>query len=548
MTTSDSRDSTGTASQIERGRMLFRERAWADAYSVLTRAAERETLCPSDIELIATAAYVMGKDAESDAALERAYRGHSERGNAPGAARCAFWLGISLVMRGEPARGGGWLGRAHDTLANEPDDCAERGLLLVPSGLHALSEQDSDAALEAFSQAARIADRCGDAGLAALSSLGQGQALLQRGDIRRGVEHLDAAMVAVTAGDVSIVASGIIYCAVLIECRRILDLRRSQEWTAAMSRWCGAQPDLVLYRGQCLVHRSEILQWHGQWAEAMAEARRAVERLAWPRQPAAGMAYYQLAELYRLRGEHAAAEQAYHDAVEHGHSPQPGLALLRLAQGNADAAAASLRRVLDETQDPPARARLLAALAEALLAAGEASSARTAVVELGEIAESVATPLLAGLAAQSDGAVLLAENKAAQACAELQAAQRVWQELEVPYEAAHAHALLARACLALGDTDTAQLELEAARGTYRQLGAARDLASLSGAGNPGDLSPREREVLALVAAGKTNKRIAATLVLSEKTVERHVSSILSKLRVPNRAAATAYAYQRGIVQ
>ncbi|WP_235900395.1 helix-turn-helix transcriptional regulator [Lolliginicoccus suaedae] len=548
MTTSESRDNTAPPCQLERGRELFRDRAWAEAYAVLAAAAEREPMHPRDVELIATAAYVLGRDVESDAALERAYRDHLERGDLRGAARCAFWLGISLIMRGEPARGGGWLGRAHDSLDDAPEECAERGLLLVPGGLQALGERDFEAALAAFSRAGRIASLCGDADLAALSSLGQGQALIQRGDVRQGMEFLDSAMVAVTTGDVSIIPSGIIYCAVLIECRRILDLRRSQEWTAAMSRWCGSQPDLVLYRGQCLVHRSEILQWHGQWAEAMDEARRAVQRLAKPWQPAVGMAYYQLAELHRLRGDHSAAEQAYHLAVEHGQSPQPGLALLRRAQGNLEAAKASLRRVLDETEDPPARARLLAAQAEVMLAAGGADSAREAADELAGIADAVATPLLVGLAAQSDAAVLLAEGKAAQACRELQSALRAWQELGAPYEAARAHALLARACWELGDTDTARLELEAARTTFSELGAAQDLAVLADARNPGDLSPRENEVLAHIAAGLTNKDIATRLVLSEKTVERHVSSILGKLGVPNRSAATAYAFQHGLVR
>lgn len=534
---------------LERGRACFRQHAWTDSFELLSDADVHVPLEPADLELLGIAAHVTGHNAARNDALARAYRQFVQCGDAASAARCGFWLGMSLISDGEEAYGGGWLGRANEALASAPE-CAERGYLLIPSALHVL-DSDPEAALQAFEQAAQIAQRCRNSDLAAFANLGKGQALIRTGDVADGLNALDAAMLSVTSGDLLVITAGVVYCAVLIECRRLLDFHRCSEWTNAMTRWCAGQPDMVLYRGQCLVHRSEVLQLHGEWEDAVAEAHRAVARLSVPPQPAIGMAYYQLAELHRLRGEFAEAEQAYQRAVEKGHSPQPGLALLRMTQGRHDAATGALQRLLSESPNKPARAQLLSAFVDVLLAAGKPIEARDAVDELVLLAREVlGTRLLKGRASYASGSVLLAEGAVARACAEFQGAQAIWTELDAPYEAARTHVLLGHACRTLGDVDTAEFEFAAARSIFTRLGARPDLDRMRALTSPHTpiLSRRESEVLQLVAAGRTNREIAATLFLSEKTVERHLSGVFTKLGVPNRAAATAYAIQHGMVK
>jgi DNA-binding CsgD family transcriptional regulator len=377
--------------------------------------------------------------------------------------------------------------------------------------------------------------------------------LIRAGRSVEGVALLDEAMVAVTAGEVSPIVAGDVYCGVLSGCHELFDWRRAQEWTAALTRWCGEQRDLVPYRGQCLLRRAELMQLRGRWSDALAEARCACERLADPPgQAGLGSAFYQVAELHRLRGEPAEAEEAYRQASLHGRRPQPGLALLRLLQGDLAAALGAIRVAADETRERRTRPRMLAALVEIALAAGELETARAAAEGLASAADELEASYLRAVARQSAGAVLLADGRAADALAPLREAERLWQELEAPYEAARARVLVARACNELGDEAGAQLELDAAAATLREIGAAGDLDRIDrlrreqATGQP-PLTARELEVLRLIAAGLTNRAIADRLGISEKTVARHVSNLFVKLGLSSRSAATAYAFRHGLV-
>jgi DNA-binding NarL/FixJ family response regulator len=296
------------------------------------------------------------------------------------------------------------------------------------------------------------------------------------------------------------------------------------------------------------------MQLHGEWQDALAEAQLARERCeAGMNRPAAGQALYQQAELHRLQGDFAAAEAAYRDASGYGREPQPGLALLRLAQGNGDAAAAAIRRAVDETSEPLQRAVLLPADAEIALAGRDLDRARSAADELSATAERTERPMLAAIAAHVRGTVALAEGEAGAALAALRQAAQVWRELDAPYEVARVRVLLGVACRSLGDEEGAALEHDAARTEFERLGAEPDLDRLdllSRPAPPGDrhgLSDRELEVLRLVAAGKTNRQIALELVVSEHTVARHVQNIFGKLGVSSRTAATAFAFEHELV-
>ena len=491
-----------------------------------------EPLGADDLERLAVAAYMLGDEGEYLAVLERAHQAHLEAGAVEPAIRCAFWIGLQLTFRGELGGATGWLGRAQRLLADR--DCVERGYLQMLAAIQQGDERALDAAAEA-------GQRFGDADLLSLAVHEQGNVRLRRGEVEEGLSLLDEAMVAVTAGELSPIATGLVYCSVIIGCQAVYELRRAQEWTAALTRWCEQQQDLVAFTGRCLVHRAEIMQVHGRWEEALAEARRGAHGVA------AAQAHYRQGELHRLRGEHDAAEEAYRVASRAGFEPQPGLALLRLAQGREGAAAAAIRRVTAEAAGPSRRAGLLPALVELMLAVGDRDAARDAVGELDALAETMGTALLGAAAAQARGAMLLADGDPRAALAPLRAAATAWVELDAPYEGARVRELLGRACGALGDEDSAAMERDAAREAYARLGAADDVARLGGGDAGHGLSPRELQVLRLVAGGATNRAIAAELVLSERTVDRHVSNILAKLRVPSRAAATAWAFRHRVV-
>jgi DNA-binding NarL/FixJ family response regulator len=539
---------------VEQGRQLYADRAWRDAYAALSQAHRQASLTADDLERLATAAYMLGRQDEFYEALEHAHQAHLNGGEALRAARCAFWIGINLMQQGEMARASGWLGRARRLVEREEGECVEQGYLLIPAMFEREAHGDLDGAIATAAEAARIGERFGDPDLVAVAVHGQGHLMITNGEVREGLALVDEAMLSVSTGELSPIPSGIVYCGVILACRAAYELRRAAEWTAALTKWCEEQPDMVAFTGRCLVHRTEIMQLRGAWAEALAEARRAGERCIQGNNPrAAGEASYLQGDVHRLLGDLTAAEDAYRQASQLGREPQPGLALLRLAKGDTAAAMTMIRRALAESTERPNRAALLPAVVEIMLATGESDEARAACDELDDIAAAYESGMLNAVAAQARGAVLLAEGDAERALVTLRRAAQAWQELKAPYEAARARALVARACRDLGDSDAAEMEFGTAREELTTLGAAPALAEIDALEAPAasrdmhGLTARELEVLRLIAGGQTNKAIAADLVLSERTVERHVSNIFAKLRVSTRAAATAFAYKHGLV-
>jgi DNA-binding CsgD family transcriptional regulator len=535
---------------LERGREGCEQRAWAAAYEALSRADRACALGPGDLERLAVAAYLVGRDDEYLALLQRAYHGHLEAGASSSAARAAFWMALRLLLRGESGQAQGWLARAQRLVGAASVECVERGyLLLVVTQLH-IGASDWVGAAESAEAAASIGERFAEADLVATARHLLGLVCLMQERVREGLSLLDESMVAALGGELSPIVTGLLYCSMIEGCSEVYALERAKEWTRALADWCAQQPEMVAFTGLCSVHRAEILQLGGAWPEAMAEACQAIARCAGVNRRAAGAGHYQKAELRRLCGELDGAEKAYQSASHLGWEPQPGLALLRLAQGRIHAASRAIATALAATSHRSRRARLLPAYVEIMVAAGSLEDAEQACRELDDIAVRFCSGALAAMSHQAKGSILLAQGEPLAALRHLREALAAWQAADAPYTAARARALIARCCGALGDDDGARFEAAAARAAFAALGphvGRAELAALLERSPASPLSARELEVLRLLAAGSTNKAIAVKLSLSEKTIERHVSNIFTKLDVPSRAAATAYAYEHRLL-
>jgi DNA-binding CsgD family transcriptional regulator len=543
---------------LEHGRKCYACHAWGDAYQALLSADRVTPLDVDDLDCLATAAYLTGRDLEFQQILERLYRAHVESGNPGRAARSAFWLALTFLLRGEAGQSNAWTARGQRLV--EDHDCVERGYLLVAVAEQQLGKGQAEAAHAAAGQAVTIGESFRDADLTAAGRHAQGRALIQQGDVAAGLRRLDETMLAVVGGELLPIMTALMYCSVIDTCRQVYALGRAREWTAAFSSVCEQQPDMVAFTGICLVHRAEIMQLQGAWPDALTEACRACDRAERAARKPPGAALYQQAEIHRLCGEFAKAEDAYRAASERGFEPQPGLALLRLAQGRTDAACAAVRRLMSGTGDRLRRARLLPAYLEIMLAVGDVEDARIARDELSALAQAFDTDALRAVVAQADGAIALDDGHAHAALDPLRCAFELWERLEAPYEAARVRVLIGQACRALGDEEAAELEYQAARSVFERLGARPDLAHLDALREksspsrvalrqasahhapPGSLTARELQVLRLISTGRTNREIAEELCLSERTIDRHVTNILTKLDVRSRTAATAYAY------
>ncbi len=537
----------GVIDELHRARDSYERREWVAAYRALSDL-EDDALEAADFEALATTAYLLGRRNDVVQALQRAHQISLAAGDRPAAVRAAYGLAIVLWQAGEVAVGNGWHARAARIIEEIDEDVAERGYVY---DAQLMSHVVKGEFAEAVGLAPRITEygrRFGEPDLVALGVHAEGRLLLYAGSVAEGLERMDEALAGVMAGEVGPVAAGRVYCSTIEACQEVSDFGRAGEWTRALTRWCDAQPGLLAYTGQCATHRGQLLRLHGAFADAVQELERAVERYAaFGGDPALGQAQYELGETHRLLGDLASAERSYETAAEHGHPGQPGRALLWLAQGRAEDAAAAVRRLLAERQGPVPRVQVLPAAVQVLVAAGDAEEASPLAEELLALGTRFGCTALRAAGQHAVALTSLSSGNGGGAVESAQRSLELWAELSAPYEVARCRVVLGRALRLLGDEHSAVGELEAALSELTALGAGperREVATLlATAGQPGGLTAREVEVLRLVSTGMSNHEIAHELTLSEKTVARHLSNIFTKLDVTSRTAAAAFAYE-----
>lgn len=543
------------AERLVLAREAFAGRQWAVAYEGLAsalEAADPESPSTQDLELLATSAYLSGRLDDGVQAMQRAYQGHIRAGDRAAAAKCAFWLGMVLNSNGAFAVGGGWVAREERLLEEIPGDTVDHGYGLVHRMFPHIMTGHWPEALDFAVRITEYGRRFGDPDLLATGLQTQGRILFHVGRVAEGMALLDEAMVGIAAGEVSPLFAGEVYCSMIEACQEIAEFRRVAEWTAALTRWCDEQPGLVPFTGRCAVHRGQVMRTRGAYIEALDELDLARERYrALGNVRHAGLAMVERGAVLRILGRYAEAEAAFNEAVECGEDPQPDLAVMWLEQGRTDAAASAIRRLLAERRDVVGRARLLPAAIQILVAAEAFQEARPLAAELGEIAAEFGCPTVTAMSGVASGSVALAEGEASAALPPLRRALEEWQGVGAPYEAAQTRILIGRALRALGDEESAVREMAAAQRSFSELGALPAAQAtdrlIGGPVLPDGLSPRELQVLRLVACGKSNAQIAAELFISEKTVARHLSNIFTKVEVSSRTAAAAYAYDHRLV-
>ena len=540
----------GVVDDLARAREAYERREWVAAYDALS-GADDSALSAHDFARLATSAYLLGRRNDCIQALQRAYQTHIGAGETLAAVRAGFWLAMVLLTGGETAVGAGWVGRCQRLLEQVPGDVVERGYVQVHVMMRHIFAGEFQPAAKLAVEVTEYGRRFSDPDLLAQGLNAQGRILLYMGRVPDGLALLDEAMIGVSMGEVSPIVAGQVYCSLIEACQEVSDYGRAAEWTSALTRWIDAQPGLVPFTGQCAVHRGQILRIRGAFGAALEEFDGAVHRYLDTDTPAAaGLALAEAGTVHRICGDLDAADAAYERATGFGYEPQPGLALLWLARGRTAAATNAVRRLLAETRDPVHRSQLLAGSVEVLLAAGALEEARAIADELAGIAESFGCAALSATAHQALASCALDAGDAGAAAREVRRAVAMWRSLEAPYDVARCQVLLGRALRDLGDADSAAAELDQARRAFHKLGAApaeRDVLRLVTRSRPAGLTEREVEVLRMVATGRSNPDIAAALVLSEKTVARHLSNIFTKLGVSSRTAAAAFAFENGLL-
>jgi DNA-binding CsgD family transcriptional regulator len=536
---------------IERGRQALARRAWGEAYELLADAPV-SALSGRELNDLADAAWWTARLDQSIGIRQKAYAASVAEGDEIQAGGVALRLAIDHFTRGEPSVGAGWLGRAHRHLDRKPD-CPEVGFMPVIESTVARYGGDLDGAVALATRALEIAGRVRDPNLTPMATHTLGMALIGAGRIAEGLPLLDEAMTAAIAGELDDYFAGIVYCNVIDTCLQIADVGRAGEWSRAATAWCDSLQEGSIFPGLCRVNRAEVAALRGAWAQAEAEALRAVEEIGSFAPDGAAAALYHVGEIRRRRGDAAGAEDAFGRAADLGYEPQPGLALLRFGEGKLDAGRRALGHEPPRGLSPLRRAQILAARIELAVAAGDLDDARRTADGLEALAAGFPTPVLAAEAATARGVVALAEGRAEEAADTLRSAFAMWQDVRLPYEAARVRADQGRALLACGDEEAGLRTLRAAATALEELGAAPEaervragLGDVAGQTLPAGLTAREADVLRLVAAGKTNREIAAELFISEHTVARHLQNMFGKLGVSTRTAATAFAFEHGL--
>jgi ATP/maltotriose-dependent transcriptional regulator MalT len=541
---------TGAPERIEAARAALGQWAWAEALELAGSADGVTGVADADrLDIMAEASWWLGRLDDCIGAREHAYALYEAEGDRQGAGQCAVWLWEHYQMKAKPSIGGGWLRRARRALETETESMAFGSLILREAEL-AHGEGDLDRAGQLAGDALALARRLPSADLEAEALQTMGRLLIDEGRHTDGLGHLDEAMLSAVEGRLRPYTTGKVYCSLISACEELGDLRRAAEWTDATQRWSEDHP-LAMWPGICRVHRASLLQRRGDWGAAEREARLACDQLGSFHLPNAAAAYIEIGEIRRRLGDLDGAEEAFARAEELCGQRSPGLPLLRLAQGRIDDATAIISSMLEQSWNQLRRARLMPARVQIAVAAGDLGVAAAAADELEDIAATFESPDLSAAALSARGRLQLAEGQSGAACSTLQLALEQWQRLEVPYEIATVRLLLGQACRNRGDEDGATRSLARAEALFEQLGAAVDVrhtrSLTSSLPLPGGLTAREAEVLSLVASGQTNREVAASLHLSERTVARHISNIFSKIGVSSRTAATAFAYENDLI-
>jgi DNA-binding CsgD family transcriptional regulator len=537
-----------TVDLLLQAREAYERGDWVLAFDRLRGAGD---LGPEDSAALATSAYLLGNVDDAVRALQAGYQDSIREGDSLGAVRFALWLGLVLNLRGEMAVGGGWVARAQRLLDSVAEDVVERGYLLINEFFQHLDRGDFARAGATAAGVVETGRRFQDHDLIAQGLVMQGRIMIYSGRVPEGLALLDEAMIEISTAAVSPIIAGMVYCSMIEACQELSDFSRAASWTTALTKWCDAQPGLVPFTGQCSLHRGQIMRLRGAYDEALDEYALAQRRYLAEGYPApAGRALTEQGDVLRIRGNLDDAEVAYRQAAEFGHEPQPGLALLWLARGRTTAAISAVGRLLAEAKGPVQRSWMLPAAVEILVSAGLIDQAGKHADELAGIASSFGNVALRAMATYAAATVSLASGETENALAKAREACRIWNDIGSPYESARARVVVARALRELGDEDSATTEFAVARRAFAEVGAApaaQEVDKLLGRERPGGLTEREVEVLRLVAAGRSNHEIARVLVLSQKTVERHLSNIFGKLDVSSRTAAAAYAHERGLM-
>ncbi len=466
-----------TADPLGVAREAAARHAWREARAAYAEVDSAD-LQPEDLELFGSAAWWTGKLDEAIALRERSYAAFSATGATVDASRLALALADDHLGRGAFAVSQGWFATAERLLEGQPES-REHATLTAMQGLAALHvEGDLPKALQLFDAAHELGRRVGDRNTQVLALVGKARALVLSGEVEQGLVLHDETTAAAVCGELEPFATGIAYCATISTCQDIGDYRRAAEWTEEANRWCD-RLDVSGFPGVCRLHRAEIMRLRGDWPEAEEQAVAACAELHdFDRTITAG-GYYEIGEIRRRRGDFAAAEEAYRTADELGRDPQPGLALLRLAEGKVGNAAAALARALQEQPKPVKRLRLLPAQVEVSIAAGDLSGARTAAAEIEEIVDAYKvgdrrTEAFDALVHLARGQITLAEGDAPAAAELLRQARDEWQGIGAPYETAQARLLLGLAFRRAGDEHAAVAELEPALAAFERLGARLD--------------------------------------------------------------------------